>query len=320
MRGPRSAFSTRSARVRALGAGLRPRRTPDRRSPPRAVTTLTRVFFTFNFSLLTSWCPMPLPTATELLRLLQLEPDPWQIQVLEGNHPRLLLNCCRQAGKSTVVAFLSLVEALYNPGTLVLLLSRSLRQSTELFRLVAEFNRRLGQRFLEGQSRHELRFTHGSRIVSLPCQPDTVRGFSKVHILVIDEAARVPDELYRSVRPMLAVSRGRLICLSTPHGRRGFFYEAWANGGDDWTRIEVPASQIPRITPEFLAEERRHLGSDSYYRQEYECSFEALEGLVYPDFARCLVPLAPSPLSPNSVRRAYCVRAVRGEELCGGAC
>jgi hypothetical protein len=126
---------------------------------------------------------MSLPTPTDLFRLLHLDPDPWQIQVLEGNDRRLLLTCCRQAGKSTVVAFLSLVEALYNPGTLVLLLSRSLRQSTELFRKVADFHRRLGNRFLEGQSRHELRFTHGSRIVSLPCQPDTVRGFSKVHML-----------------------------------------------------------------------------------------------------------------------------------------
>ena len=233
---------------------------------------------------------MPLPTPTDLFRLLHLDPDPWQIQVLEGNDRRLLLNCCRQAGKSTVVAFVSLVEALYNPGTLVLLLSRSLRQSTELFRKVADFHRRLGSRFLEGQSRHELRFTHGSRIVSLPCQPDTVRGFSKVHMLVIDEAARVPDDLYRSVRPMLAVSRGRLICLSTPHGKRGFFYEAWANGSEDWKRIEVPASQIPRITPEFLADERRQ--SETYYRQEYECAFEALEGLVYPDLPKCLVSVA----------------------------
>ena len=242
---------------------------------------------------------MSLPTATDLLRLLHVEPDPWQIQVLDGNDRRLLLNCCRQAGKSTVVAFLSLVEALYNPGTLVLLLSRSLRQSTELFRTVADFHRRLGGRFLEGQSRHELRFTHGSRIVSLPCQPDTVRGFSKVHMLVIDEAARVPDDLYRSVRPMLAVSRGRLICLSTPHGKRGFFYDAWAKGGEDWKRIEVLASQIPRITPEFLAEERRSLGSDTYYRQEYECAFEALEGLVYPDLPHCIVRLDTTPPPHN---------------------
>ncbi len=92
---------------------------------------------------------------------------------------------------------------------------------------------------------------------------------------------------------MLAVSNGRLICLSTPYGRRGFFYQAWANGGDDWQRIEIPAERISRIKPAFLDEERRQHG-ESYVRQEYGCSFEALEGLVYPDFARVVVP-GPAP-------------------------
>jgi len=91
---------------------------------------------------------------------------------------------------------------------------------------------------------------------------------------------------------MLAVSQGRLICLSTPYGKRGFFWNAWAHGGDDWQRIEIPAEKCPRITAEFLEQERRALG-DSWFRQEYCCSFEALEGLVYPDFARCVVKELP---------------------------
>jgi hypothetical protein len=57
------------------------------------------------------------------MQLLGFEPDPWQIAVLEGNVRRGLLNCCRQAGKSTVIAVLALVEAMYNPDTLVILLS-----------------------------------------------------------------------------------------------------------------------------------------------------------------------------------------------------
>jgi hypothetical protein len=44
---------------------------------------------------------------------LGLKPDPWQLEVLEADHPRLLLNCCRQAGKSTFVALLGLAEAVY---------------------------------------------------------------------------------------------------------------------------------------------------------------------------------------------------------------
>jgi hypothetical protein len=223
------------------------------------------------------------------MRNLGLEPDPWQVEVLEAGHPRLLLNCCRQAGKSTAVALLGLVEAVFVPATKVLLVSRSLRQSTELFRIVTDFHRRLGSPLRERRTAEELQLSNFSRIVCLPCKEETIRGFARVSLLIIDEAARVPDDLYRAVRPMLAVSNGRMICLSTPYGKRGFFHDAWANGGADWARIEVPAERISRITPAFLAQERRAMGA-SWYRQEYGCSFEALEGLVYPDFARCVVP------------------------------
>src|SRR5258708_4764579 len=71
------------------------------------------------------------PPAVVLMTNLGLLPDPWQMEVLEAGHPRLLLNCCRQAGKSTVVAALGLTQAVFVPGTKVLLLSRSFRQSTE---------------------------------------------------------------------------------------------------------------------------------------------------------------------------------------------
>ena len=97
---------------------------------------------------------------------------------------------------------------------------------------------------------------------------------------------------------MLATSQGRLICLSTPYGKRGFYYDCWAHGGADWQRIEVPATQIPRYTPEILERERRSMG-EWWFRQEFCCSFEALEGLVYPDFARCVVPSLPSHVRPG---------------------
>src|SRR5207302_6425179 len=140
---------------------------------------------------------------------------------------------------------------------------------------------------LERKTVDELEFTNLSRIVCLPCSEETIRGYSNVKLLVIDEAARVPDDLYKAVLPMLAVSNGRMICLSTPYGRRGFFYDAWARGGDDWKRFQVPADQVPRIKKSYLEQVRRQMG-ESWYRQEFCCSFEALEGLVYPDFARCI--------------------------------
>jgi hypothetical protein len=233
------------------------------------------------------------------MRTLGMEPDAWQLEVLEAGHPRVLLNCCRQAGKSTTVAVLGLAEALFVPFTKVLLLSRSFRQSSELFRTLTNFHGLLGSPLKKRQSADELLLTNHSRVVCLPCKEETIRGYSRVNLLIIDEAARVPDDLYRAVRPMLAVSQGRLICLSTPYGKRGFFHDAWAKGGADWARIEVPAERVPRIKRVFLEEERRNLG-ESWFRQEYCCSFEALEGLVYPDFARCVVP-GPAPTAGRHV-------------------
>ena len=227
------------------------------------------------------------PTPSKIMRLLGYAPDPWQIEVLELGSKRLLLNCCRQAGKSTVAAVLALYEAAAHEGSLVLILSRSHRQSAELFHTVARFYQLLGSRFKKRQTLQELELEYGSRIVSLPCQADTIRGYSNVQMLIIDEAARVPDTLYRTVRPMLATSGGRLICLSTPNGRHGFFHHEWTNGGPGWHRIEVPAAQVPRISAEFLEDERRALG-EQWFRQEYCCSFEAVEGLVFSDFARCV--------------------------------
>jgi hypothetical protein len=160
---------------------------------------------------------------------------------------------------------------------------------------ITDFFERLDQPMKKRSNRNELALTNRSRIVCLPCRADTIRGYANIDLLVIDEAAQVPDDLYRAVYPMLAVSQGRLVCMSTPYGKRGFFYEAWAHGGADWARIEVPASQVPRIAPAFLEQQRRCLG-ESWYRQEFCCSFEALEGLVYPDFAKCIVDELPANL------------------------
>jgi hypothetical protein len=225
-----------------------------------------------------------------------LEPDPWQVEVLEGHYDQLLLNCCRQAGKSTVVAMLALAEAVFKPFSMALLLSRCHRQSMELFKKVTLYYHRLGAPMKQRLTTEELELDNMSRIVCLPCKEETIRGYSGVTLLIIDEASRVPDDLYGAVQPMLATSGGRMILLSTPRGKRGFFFEAWSRGGDDWRRIEIPIDRAPRVRQEIAEKGRRMLG-ESWYRQEYCCAFEAVEGLVYPHFERCLVPALPAHIS-----------------------
>jgi hypothetical protein len=179
-----------------------------------------------------------------------------------------------------MTAVIALHRALYHPGSLILCLAPALRQSQELFGKVLGFYRDLGRPVKSAAERKlSLELENGSRIVTLPGSEKTIRGFSGTSLLVLDEAARVEDELYFAVRPMLAVSGGALMMFSTPHGKRGAFYEEWT-GGHGWERYEVPASQCPRISEEFLEEERRVLPS-WVYRQEYECSFEETEDQVF---------------------------------------
>jgi hypothetical protein len=212
------------------------------------------------------------PSTLEFAQALGLALDPWQTEVLAGGWSRALLNVTRQGGKSTVAALLGLHEARYRPGSLTLIVSPSDRQSGELFRKMLELRERLPDRLpLLDDTKRTMTFAGGGRVVSLPGSEGTIRGYSAVTLLIEDEAARVPDSLYLAIRPMLATTRGRLLLLSTPWGARGHFHREWTEG-EGWLKVQVTAHQIPRISAEFLVEERIALG-DLWFRQEYMTEF-----------------------------------------------
>lgn len=151
-----------------------------------------------------------------------IEPDPWQARLLRSKAKRVLLNCSRQSGKTSTTAILSLHTALYEPGSMILVLGPAERQAKEFFKRVSDFYRTLGHKVPADSDRKlGMELSNGSRIEALPGAEKTIRGFSGVDLLVLDEAARVDDGLYYAVRPMLAVSGGRLAMLSTPFGKRG---------------------------------------------------------------------------------------------------
>jgi hypothetical protein len=161
------------------------------------------------------------------------------------------------------------------------MLSPGLRQSAELFRRAVALYHALDRPVpAVRENLLALELTNGSRIVSLPQNETTVRGYSGVNLLIVDEASRVGDQLYTAVRPMLAVSKGRMLLASTPNGKVGFFHDAWQGRGR-WRRVKVTADQCPRISPEFLEEELATLGP-RFYEQEYMCEFHDAEGQVFP--------------------------------------
>jgi len=213
-------------------------------------------------------------------RSVGVVPDPWQVDLLFSLERQVILLCGRQVGKTTIVAIAALHHALNNPGSLVLVLSPSLRQSSELFKKIIGFYQGLGSPIpSEIQTALTLELTNKSRIISLPGKDHTVRGYSGVSLLLIDEAARVSDDLYYAVRPMLAVSQGRIVLLSTPCGKRGFFFREWEEG-QDWLKIKITADRCPRIPKAFLEQERRDIG-ERWFAQEYLCSFEESNAALF---------------------------------------
>jgi hypothetical protein len=249
-----------------------------------------------------------------------MEPDPMQLQVVTTPGHQLVL-AHRQRGKSQIAASLAFEDALTYPGCLDLVVSRSLRQSGELFRKIKEFYNLTTPLPLVKDTEHELELSNGSRIVSLPGNPDTLVGYSSVHRLILDEAARIPDATYYALRPMLARSGGTILAISTPFGQRGWFYEAWtgetsehnldvatverlladldfpieeysAEGleasavpADDGTRYHWTKTFAP-VTyaprlPKAYIASERLNVPDLWFRQEWLCEFVALGSVVF---------------------------------------
>ena len=148
-------------------------------------------------------------------------------------------------------------------------------------RKAEEFVSRLGIKVRgDGTNEISIAFPNRSRIVGLPHKEKKSRGFSKVSLMLIDEASRVEEKLYRAMRPTLAVGNGDLWLMSTPNGKRGFFHAEWTAGGEKWQRISATAEECPWIHPEFLDDERKSM-TDAFFRQEYMCEFGEAEGRVF---------------------------------------
>jgi hypothetical protein len=210
------------------------------------------------------------------------EADPWQRDLLRRRPRRTFMCCSRQSGKSTTAAAAALLCALTEAPALVLLVAPSLRQSAELQRKVADLWNGLGRPVPTVQPRDNalrLELANGSRVVSLPGTSDTTRGFSAAKLVILEECARIPDPVIFSLSPVLAVSRGRLIALTTPAGRRGWAFQEWQHG-EGWERVEVTADQVPRIPREWLESERRTIG-DRWFEQEYMCCWQDTVGSLF---------------------------------------
>jgi hypothetical protein len=208
-----------------------------------------------------------------------IEPDPWQVEVLASDHPRKILCCGRQTGKSTVGAVLAIHKALTKPGSTVLCVAPGERQAKLIFKKAARFYEMAGYP-LPAHSRRMtgLELSNGSVIEALPAVERTTRGYS-VDLLVVDEAGAVADMDYHGILPALIATQGEQVLLSTPRGKRGFFHEIW-HGAEDWQRMLVRSDEVGCIRPEDLEVFRSSM-PEQFFSQEFFCEWLDTEGSLF---------------------------------------
>jgi hypothetical protein len=208
-----------------------------------------------------------------------IEPDPWQVQVLASDHPRKILCCSRQTGKSTVGVVLAIHKALTKPGSTVLCVAPGERQAKLIFKKAARFYEMAGYP-LPAHSRRMtgLELSNGSVIEALPAVERPTRGYS-VDLLVVDEAGAVADMDYHGILPALVATQGEQVLLSTPRGKRGFFHEIW-HGTEDWQRMMVRSDEVGRIRSADL-EVFRSTMPEQYFQQEFHCEWLDTEGSLF---------------------------------------
>jgi hypothetical protein len=211
-----------------------------------------------------------------------LMPDPWQERVLRSQADKIMILAARQVGKSLVCAALAVRTMLLEAPALVLVVSPSDRQSGEFVRKAKNFYYALRGNEIPAavaDSALQLHLANGSRLVGLPDSEAKIRGFSDVKLLIYEEASRVPDALFHTCTPMLAVSHGRMIALSTAFGRLGWYFDAWDHD-QSWHKENVTADKCPRISAEFLAAEKKKM-PERWWLQEYHNVFLDPEDSVF---------------------------------------
>lgn len=198
---------------------------------------------------------------------LGFEAKPWQAQFLRAPvGASIAVLTSRQCGKTTTAAWALAHTALFRPGSLSVIASPTQPQSAEGLRKVKVILAQAGCK-LKADNVYRIELDNGSRVMALPGDDDNIRGLTVDGWIIVDEAARVTEELIAALRPMRAQRpHARLAMLSTANTLSDPFWQVWSAEDYDWTRIKATA-EVESYAPGFLDNERRNLGEAAYQRE-----------------------------------------------------
>ncbi len=181
----------------------------------------------------------------------------------------------RQIGFTTVLCFEAINMALAEKCR-ILILSTTERQSREVIDRIYDIlnvaKRAKGIK-LPRETRSEITLPNGSRIISLPASPSSVRGYTG-HVM-LDEFAFHKDakEIWRAMLPI--TTRGYSVrIVSTPAGKSGKYYEIWNNADEmGFSRHEVTIYDAIKDGLKIDLSAIKSSTDPDDFAQEYECVF-----------------------------------------------
>ncbi len=202
--------------------------------------------------------------------ILHFQPFDYQEKLLLDNSKRICAVMGRQTGKSTTIAAKTIHYTLINPSTRALVVSATLRQSLLLFEKILSFSKYI-RSMVRSKTRSRLDLKNNSSIIALPCgSGSTIRGYTAT-LLILDEAAFIPEDVINNVFfPMISTTDGSIWMLSTPYSKDHPFYRAYNSA--EWSVYKIPSSSNPLIKQSFLDEQRRFIGELAFI-QEYAAEF-----------------------------------------------
>lgn len=205
-----------------------------------------------------------------------VEPFDYQKEFLDSDSNRKLFVAGRRVGKSRSAAWKALWYAITHSDAEVLLTAKTQRQSMELFRQIkSEIRSSKAEEDewgIQRETRTEVNFSNNSRIVCLPLGRDgsNIRGYG-ADLLIVDEAAYVPEDIFQEVlMPFLAVGENQFVMISTPRGKRGFFwkrYDEAQRGENRYFVQQVPTWENPRVPEQWVENQKKNLTPMQFKRE-----------------------------------------------------
>ncbi len=238
--------------------------------------------------------------------------DEWQKKVLKtkGN---FVMRSGRQVGKSAIISVKCGEVAMQSKNKTIMVIAKVERQSQLLFQKILRYihvkNKDIIMGGVDRPTKTRIKLTNGSIIYCLPAG-DTgygIMGFT-IDLLIADEAAFIPEEVWNSVIPTLAVTKGDIWLLSTPFIKEGYYYNCFND--PTFTSFHQSSEDCQRRDDDFLTHKKATISKAQYAQMYLGLFVDNLKRLYSDELIKkcCILERKPKEYSRDFFLGVDCAR------------